>query len=316
MRIVFLGTPDFAVPALAGLHEAGHELVLVVTNPDAARGRGLRPAAPAVKIAGLQLGLEVYQPENVNRRAAVKRLMETAPDLGVVVAFGAILRPKALAVAAQGFLNVHASLLPSYRGSAPINWAIIRGERETGVTIQRMATRMDAGPILAQKRTVIGENETAGELHDRLCTLGAEALVDVVNRIAAGERMPETPQDEALVTMAPKLAKADGRVDWALSAVEIHDLVRGLTPWPGAWSFLLAGGRREKIGLIETAVRTEEPVAGRAGDVLTADDRDGIVVRAGRGSVLISKLKPASGRAMSAGDYMHGHKVAPGDRFE
>ncbi|MDP6439837.1 MAG: methionyl-tRNA formyltransferase [Candidatus Brocadiia bacterium] len=316
MRIVFMGTPEFSVPSLEALCAAGHDVALVVTRPDARRGRGLRSTAPPVKKAALRLALEVYQPESMKRAEALDRVRDVGPGLVAVVAFGEVLRPEVLAVPEHGCLNVHASLLPKYRGAAPINWATIRGERETGVTVQRMSPELDAGPILAQESVAIGGNQTAGELHDRLCVLGAGVLADVVGRLDSGLPVAERPQDSALATAAPKLSKWDGRVDWAAAAEHIRNLVRGLTPWPGAVGRLVGEGGAQEVILLQVKVVPAGDPACAPGTVLRADGREGIIVRAGRDTVEVVKLKPASGRAMSAADFVRGHKVRPGDRFE
>jgi len=315
MRILFLGTPDFSVPALDALHEAGHSVVLVVTRRDSRRGRGRRLAAPPVKEAALRAGLEVFQPRSVNEPEAVDRLRRAAPELGVVVAYGEILRQAALSVAPRGFLNVHASLLPKYRGAAPINWAVIRGEKQTGVTVQRMVPQLDAGPILAQRPIPIAEHDTAGDVHDRLCGLGADLLLEVVNRLERGDEPPERRQDPACASYAPKLTRQDARVDWSRPAEQIRDLVRGLTPWPGASTRFVGADRAEDVVLLRVESVPNDPSSAPPGTVLRADDREGIAVQAGRGAVMIRALRPASGRAMTGADFIHGRRVKGGDRF-
>ncbi len=315
MRIIFLGTPEFSVPSLKALHEAGHEIVLVLTRPDARRGRGRRLILSAVKVAALEMGLGVYQPASVNRPDAVQRLRAAEPELGVVVAYGEMLSADLLTVPPAGFLNLHASLLPRYRGAAPVNWALIRGETQSGVSIVRMTPGLDAGPILAQCSTAIQADETAGELHNRLSELGAAVLADVVGSVSRGEVIPEQPQDPRAVSKAPKLTKKDGRVNWRLPASELRNLVRGLTPWPGAACRFTGQDRSEEVILLEVAVRPEGEARLEPGMVLSADDRGGIVVQAGQGAVEILRLKPASGRAMSGAEYVRGRRVRPGDRF-
>jgi methionyl-tRNA formyltransferase len=318
MRLAFLGTPDFAVPSLDALCRAGHEVALVVTQPDARKGRGLHTTPPAVKAAALRLGLSVYQPAGINTSKAVERLTQAAPELGIVVAYGQILRPAVLDVPMHGYLNLHASLLPAYRGAAPVNWAVIRGEKTTGVTVQRVVLQMDAGPVLAHGTAQIGPEETAGELHERLSRIGAELLAGVVGRLAVGNPPPELEQDHARATFAPKLAKDDGLIDWSLPARSVHNLVRGLTPWPGAAACLVTGVRREEIIVLRARVETAPAGAfedALPGTVVAADDGRGIVVKAGRGLVAVLELKPAAGRAMSASDFLHGRSVRPGDRF-
>ena len=316
MRVLFLGTPEFSVPPLRAIREAGHEVALVVTRPDAAQGRGRQPAEPAVKSAARSMGLTVYQPRSVNRTEAAERLRAASADVGVVVAYGQILKPRVLLTARGGFLNLHASLLPKYRGAAPINWANIHGERETGVTVQRVTPDLDAGPVLAQRRVAVGADETAGELHDRLCEAGSALLVEVLGVMARGENVPALAQDASAVSWAPKLTKEDGRLDWRLGADEIRNRVRGLTPWPGATCCFVGGKRAVDVTLLRAAVGPAAGPDAPPGAVVGIGPREEIIVRAGRGSVIIEKLKPASGRAMDAADFVHGHRVRPGDRFE
>ena len=315
MRIAFFGTPEFSVPTLEALDGAGHAVVLVVTRPDARRGRGRKLAPPAVKAAALRAGLSVFQPHRANQLAAVERLRSAAPELGVVVAYGGLLSGEVLSVPTHGFLNVHASLLPKYRGAAPINWAVMCGEKESGVTIIRMVPELDAGPILAQRSVPIGDDETAGELHDRLCGLGSELLLDVVSRISSGERPPERRQDASAASYAPRLTKKDARTDWNRPAGQIRNRVRGLTPWPGAVCRFLARGGAQDVILLRVAEGVEVRAARDVGEILRADEHEGIVVQAGQGEVIIQMLKPASGRAMTAADFIHGRRVRAGDRF-
>jgi methionyl-tRNA formyltransferase len=315
MRILFLGTPDFSVPPLEALHGSGHDIVLVVSRPDMRRGRGRRPSPTPLKAAALRMGLPVYQPQTLNDAAAVERLRQAQPEIGVVVAYGDVLKHEVLAAPRDGFLNLHASLLPKYRGAAPINWAIISGEKETGVSVQRMARELDAGAILAQQSVAIGDDDTAGELHDRLCERGAVLLLDVVQRLSRGEALPEHPQDPAQASYAPKLTKKDGRIEWHQTAVELRNRVRGLTPWPGAFCRFAGQGRTEDVIVLQVALGPGRVGGVAPGTVLSANDREGILVQAGEGTVIIEKLKPASGRAMTAADYVHGRAVGPGHRF-
>jgi len=316
MRILFMGTPELAVPSLRAVHGAGHEVVLVVTRPDARRGRGQRVSVPPVKRAALELGLELYQPPSVNLRESVEQLRAARPDVGVVVAYGEILRPGVIGVASRGFINVHASLLPKYRGAAPVNWALIRGEAQTGVTVQRMVAELDAGPILAQRSIAIGPEDTAGDLHDRLALAGADLLVEVLAKLEGHGHLAERPQDVSAVTHAPKLTRADSRIDWRWTAIEVHNRVRGLTPWPGAVTRFVSPARGEHVVLLRVAMAADAGQSAAPGTILRADDQGGIVVQCGCGAVIIKHLKPASGRAMSGADFAHGRHVRPGDRFE
>ena len=233
MRIVFMGTPDFAVPSLRELHAAGHDIALVVTQPDRPAGRGRSLRSPPVKGAALAMGLTLEQHETVNTDEFAGRLRNIAPDVLVVAAFGQILREDILDCPSIGAVNVHASLLPAYRGVAPINWVIMEGEKETGVTTMFMARKVDAGEIILTRKTPIGDMETAGELHDRLAALGAELLMETLELIEKGEA-PRTAQDPEKVSYARKLKKSDGEVDWSGTAARVLDRIRGTTPWPGA----------------------------------------------------------------------------------
>jgi len=243
VRIVFLGTSAFACPALCALAKA-HDVALVITQPDrpAGRKRELRPSA--VKTASLDLSLPHAQPERINSEEGINLLRETAPEAIVVSSYGQFLSTKVFSLPPHGTINIHASLLPRYRGAAPINWAIIRGEAETGVTTFFIEKGMDSGEILVQRSRPIGPDETAGELHDRLATLGAEAIIDTLRGLA-DRSLQSTPQREEEATLAPKLSHANGEIDWTKRACDIHNLVRGLNPWPGAFTHL--GGETVKI---------------------------------------------------------------------
>ena len=233
MRLVFLGTPAFAVPTLEAMARAGHEIPLVVTQPDRPRGRGQTAAAPPVKEAALRLGIEVYQPERVRRPEAVERLRSIGSDAMIVVGYGQIIPQNVIDLAPHGIINVHASLLPKYRGAGPIQWAIVNGETRTGVTTMRIDAGLDTGDMLLKAETDIGPEENAVELGRRLSVLGADLLVETLGRL--GEIVPEK-QDPAQATYAPLLKKEDGRIDWSLPAAAIHNRVRGLQPWPGAYT--------------------------------------------------------------------------------
>ena len=315
MRIVFMGTPAFACPSLEALLRAGHEIALVVTKPDKPRGRSGRPMPPEVKRAALSHGLPVLQPEDVNAPDFLAKFCEAAPDVIVTAAFGQKLGNELLAIPRMGGVNVHPSLLPKYRGAAPINWAIIRGEAETGVTIFRMAQRLDAGEIISQVATPIHPDETAGELTGRLAALGAEALVKTLADMAAGRAScrPQAPQG---ATRAPMLKKEDGAMDWTRPADELRNFVRGMTPWPGAFTFHAGGAAPQpmRVTVLSTAAATD-PVPGAAPGVVLGVDKSGIAVATGRGILRILRLKPAGGRELSAEEYVRGHLTRPGDRF-
>jgi methionyl-tRNA formyltransferase len=233
MRLVFLGTPAFAVPTLERVVEAGHEVLAVVTQPDRPRGRGQAPAASRVKQAALRLGLPVYQPERVRRPEAVERLREISADCMVVVGYGQIIPQSVIDLVPLGIVNVHGSLLPSYRGAGPIQWAILNGETRTGVTTMRIDAGLDTGDMLLKAETAIGPDENAVELGQRLAVMGADLLVETLAGLADG-RIAAEKQDNTEATYAPLLKKEDGRIDWTRDAHAIHNQVRGLQPWPGA----------------------------------------------------------------------------------
>lgn len=274
-------------------------MALVITQPDRPAGRGLHLTPPPVKLAAWELGLPLLQPKSINRPEAVETLRSLGLDLLVVAAFGQLLRPVVLQIPRLGCINVHASLLPKYRGAAPIHWAIIHGEKETGVTTFLMDEGMDTGPILLQRRTEIGPEETAGELEERLAKMGAELVVETVEKLWRGELEPR-PQP-ANGPMAPKLHKEDGRIRWEWEAKRIHNLVRGLSPKPGAFT-TWAG---ELVKILRTKVVDEDPQAGPPGFVLSR--RDKLVVAAGKGVLEILELQPAGCRIITGRDFLNGY---------
>lgn len=317
MRLLFLGSPEFAVPTLRALHAAGHSIEMAVTRPDRPRGRSGRPLPTAVKAAAQELGLSVYQPELASDPEAVATLRAVDAELGVVVAYGEILSSEALSTTELGFVNLHASLLPDYRGAAPINWALMRGETRTGVSVIRMAPGLDSGPILAARATDIGQSETAGELADRLAEMGAELVTEVVNRLASGEELAGRQQPSRAGFFARKLTKADGKINWSLSAQEVCDRVRGLTPWPGAYCELRTADGLQRVMLLRVSKGGAVPhEAGREPGTVLRASADGVVVQSGDGAVTIAELKPSGRRAMAVADFLRGHKVEAGDRFE
>ena len=312
MRLIVMGTPAFAVPTLERVVAVGHDVRLVVCQPDRPAGRGQRLQAPPVKAAALRLGLSVEQPDTFRDPAAVALLAERAPEAIVVAAYGQILPRAVLEVAPHGCLNVHASLLPRYRGAAPIPWALLRGEVETGVTIIRLVERMDAGPVLLRRKEAIRPEDDAGSLAERLAVLGAEALVEVLALIAAGQAR-EREQDEGDATYAPKLTAADQMLDWKEPAIALHRRVRALAPKPGAQT--TARGRLLK--LLGADVR--EGVPGRwQGDepgTVVGLEPGGILVRAGEGCLLLTRVQPEGKRPMSAADFARGARLDPGARL-
>jgi methionyl-tRNA formyltransferase len=311
MRIVFMGTPHFAVPSLDALVTQGYEIIGVVTAPDRPKGRGQAVASPPVKVAAERMGLKVWQPERVKRPEAIEQIRVSRPDFIVVVAFGQILPKALLEVPPRGCVNLHASLLPSYRGAAPIQWSVIRGDERTGVTTMLMDEGMDTGPMLLQEAVEIKSEERAGALADRLSEIGASLLCRTVGALERGELTP-VPQDSARATYAPILKKHNGRITWDRPAREIVNLVRGTDPWPGAWTsygdepWRIWSAIAIERGEGQWAPGTIASVRPRAGD------RGRIDVAAGSGWVAIDELQTPSRRRMTATEFLAGHQVKVG----
>lgn len=304
MRIVFMGTPDYAVASLEALIQAGHELVGVFTQPDRPKGRGGRMQAPPAKLLAMQHGIPVFQPQRL-RQDGIEPLRQLKPDLCVTAAFGQILSQEALDIPPLGTVNVHASLLPRYRGSAPVSWCIIKGETVTGVSTMMTDRGIDTGDILLQRSLEILPDETAGELTPRLASLGAALLVETLAAIQRGD-CPRTRQEEAQSSYYPMLDKAMGMVDWQQSASDIHNLIRGMNPWPCAY----ADSPHGRLKLLKAV-----PEAGQAaapGTILAADGRQGLIVQTGEGALRVTLLQAPGGRAMAASDYLRGHPMEAG----
>jgi len=307
LRTVFMGTPDFALQTLQGLIDAGCKMVGVYTQPDRPKGRGKQLAAPPVKVLAQKYDIPVYQPLKLRQPEAVAELEALAPDLIVVVAYGQILPKSVLEIPAHGCINVHASLLPKYRGAAPINKAIIDGETETGITTMYMDVGLDTGDMLVKKTLSIGPEETAGELHDRLASLGRETMEETLRQLCAGTLQREV-QDDEQSTYASMMKKEDGRIDWNLSAQEIHNHVRGLDPWPGAYTTL----NGELLKLAETSPEAAE---GLPGSVIAAD-KNGVCVACGSGSLRIQQLQLAGRKRLAAADFLRGCPLEAGAMME
>jgi methionyl-tRNA formyltransferase len=305
MDVLFMGTPEFAVPTVQALLDSRHALRAVVTQPDKPSGRGRRLSAPPVKQLALENGIPCLQPAILRDPEVVAELGALEPEVIVVAAYGKILPPDVLAIPPKGCINGHASLLPKYRGAAPIQWAIINGERETGVTIILMDEEMDHGPILVQRSAPIAPGETAGELHDRLAAQVADALLEALEGLEAGTISP-VPQDHSQATFAPLLAKEDGRLDWSEPAETLVNRVRGVTPWPGATTTL--DGTPLKVW--RATVGAKE-ASGRPGEVVAVGD-DGLSVACGRGAVLLEEVQVAGKRRMDASSFLRGYQVALG----
>jgi methionyl-tRNA formyltransferase len=293
-----MGTPEFATATLQGLIDAGCNLVGVYTQPDRPKGRGKQLAAPPVKELAVRHALPVFQPTKLRAPEAVAELEALAPDLIVVVAYGQILPKSVLEIPRLGCINVHASLLPEYRGAAPINKAIVDGKTETGITTMHMDVGLDTGDMLIKRSLEIGPNETAGELHDRLAALGCETMLETLDQVCSGTVQPEK-QDDNLTSYASMLKKEDGRIDWALPARQVHNQVRGLDPWPGAYTAL----NGELLKVARTRVEAGPPVA--PGTVVAADG-DGVRVACAEGILVIGELQLAGRKRLPAGDFLRG----------
>ena len=318
LRIVYFGTPEFAVPSLTALLDSRHRVVAVVSQPDRPKGRGQRIHPTPTKTVAVDRGVDVLQPERLKDPELVSRLAAMNPDLGVVAAYGRLIPDGLLAVPSSGMINVHGSILPAYRGAAPVHRAVIAGDTETGVTIMRVIRELDAGATFAMRATPIGPDETSADVERRVATLGAELLLDVVEQIAAGTAS-ETPQDDSRATYAPKLTKDEGRIDWNLPAATVHNLVRGLQPWPQVTARLgtlrLLITRTERIADASAIASTAAEDAG-PGSILHAGP-DGLVVLCGNRTALrVLDLQPEGKRMMSARDFLAGHRIQPGSRLE
>jgi methionyl-tRNA formyltransferase len=312
VKIIFWGTPEFALPSLRALTGEDHEVVAVVTQPDRPAGRGRVLRASPVKVLALDEVIPVLQPEKARGPEFMAQLAAFGADLSVVVAFGQILKPEVLAVPRMGSINVHASLLPELRGAAPINWSIIRGHTETGVTIMRMVDKLDAGPMLFQVREPIGDEETAMDLTERLSEIGAEALVEALALLDEGV-LPDTEQDDSCATFAPRLLRADAHIDWSLPAIDVGRMIRGLDSVPGAWSTL----RADELKLYRPAPvdRAHDAEPGTVLDVRPADPTTGFLVACGSGAVWIREVKPAGRRRMTSAEWLRGRSIEIGARL-
>ena len=308
-RIVFMGTPQFAVPSLMALADAGYSIVGAFTQPDRPAGRGNRLTACPVKQTAQALGIPVFQFEKIRRPEGVAQMRALAPDLAVTAAFGQILTQELLDIPVHGTLNVHASLLPAYRGAAPINWCIINGEKKAGVTIMRTDAGIDTGDMLRAVSTPIGELETAGELTERLSVLGAKLLAETLPDYLAGRIVPQK-QDPALASRQPMLDKSMGEIDWTRPATAIACQVRGLNPWPCAYTDMAEG--RLKIYLARPMYSDAQALPGT---VIVSGAREGLVVRCGEGALEILELQAPGGKRMTAKTYLMGRTIEAGSRF-
>jgi len=307
-RIVFMGTPTFASIILEGLFEDGWNVVGAVTQPDRPRGRGRKVTTPPVSQVAQAHGILVLQPKKIKDGVFLEDLADLRPDMMVVAAYGRILPRDVLSLPPLGCYNVHASVLPAYRGPAPVRWAIINGEETTGITIFRMDEGMDTGDLFVSESLKIGPNETAGMLTERLARLAARMITPVLRDIVEGTAL-FVPQEHDKATVVPILKKGDGRIDWSLSAESIRNRIRGLDPWPGAFTFW----RGKRLRLWEAEAKDGGP-AGRPGDVLSVED-EGVTVRTGEGTLRLKSVQLEGGRRMRAEEFLRGHKMRPGENL-
>lgn len=303
MRILFMGTPEFAQVSLQALLDDGRQVVCVITQPDKPKGRGYEMAMSDVKKLALEKNIPVHQPVTLKDGAIMPLLEEYRPDIIVVVAYGQILPEYVLSFPKYGCINIHGSLLPKYRGAAPIQRAVIDGEKVSGVTSMYMEKGLDTGDMLIKRELPISPEITAGEYHDALAVLGGEVLLETLDKIKEGTLTPEK-QNDSLSTYASQLSKAEGEIDWNNTSEAIYNKVRGLNPWPMAYSFI--GGKRFTIDFVYKCEQSGNP-----GKVLRADE-NGLIVGCGEGSVLIKDIKVEGKKKMSVGDYLRGHTIAEG----
>ena len=307
LKTIFMGTPDFAVPCLEVL-QAKTEVLAVITQPDRPKGRGHNLQASPVKQKALEYNLPVLQPEKIKTEEFTAELEKLQPDLIVVVAFGQILSQRILDIPPLGCVNVHASLLPRYRGAAPIHWSIINGEKETGVTTMLMDAGLDTGDMLLKDKVAITEEMTTEELHDQLMAMGGKLLAETVDGLANGTITPEK-QDDSISNYAGMLNKETGHIDWSKSAVEIHNLIRGLNSWPVAWS--MKDGKNYKFW----RTQVENSNSDKAPGTVVELRKNSFCIATGEGLLEVLEIQPPSKKRMSAGDLLRGHGVAVGDIF-
>ncbi|MDP3482081.1 MAG: methionyl-tRNA formyltransferase [Sulfuricella sp.] len=308
MRLIFAGTPEFAAAALAALIEAGHDIALVLTQPDRPAGRGMRLTPSPVKQLALQRGLSVQQPAALKDAEIQAQLAAVNADAMIVAAYGLLLPPAVLTIPRFGCLNIHASLLPRWRGAAPIQRAILAGDPETGITIMQMDSGLDTGGMLLRAALPITDHDTAQTLHDKLAVLGASSIVSALQQMDLGTLQAQ-PQDDSAATYAAKLSKVEGMIDWHKSAAELARAVRAYNPFPVAQAQL--GAETWRIWQAQVAQRSE----GSPGEILQAD-KDGILVRCGEGALLLKEIQKAGGKRLPVSSFLAGNPVKPGDRFE
>ena len=309
MNIIFFGSSEFAVPSLKALISNSYKVSCVVTQPDKQKGRGLLLAPTVIKTVAEESSLTIYQPQRINAPEAIKFLRDLNPDLFVVVSYGQILSREILEIPKIFPINVHGSLLPKYRGAAPINWAIINGEKTTGISIIKITEKLDAGPIILQKKVDISDDGTSVTLENTLSLSGAELLIDSLKRIANND-YTLTDQEEDKVIFAPKLKKQDGLIDWQKCAKDIYNLIRGCVNWPGAFTYYHA--RLLKIYRAEVIPLSGCPVAHKAGEIIKVS-KDGIIVATGEDNLIIEELQIEGARRMGVEEFIAGHKIQLGE---
>ncbi|MDF2986797.1 MAG: methionyl-tRNA formyltransferase [Eubacterium sp.] len=307
MKIVFMGTPDFAVPSLEMLVNEGYEVAAAVTQPDKPKGRGNKLTAPPVKEFALKHGINVLQPEKIKTPEFIEQIRLLKPDLLITAAYGKILSKDLLEVPSRGCINVHGSLLPSYRGAAPINWAVINGEKKTGITTMFTDVGLDTGDMLLKKELEISADMTVGELHNKMAILGAEVLKETLFELKNGT-LKRIPQEDAESTYAPMMNKELGLIDWNKTAQEVHNLVRGTDPWPGAYTFL--NGNRMRVW--KTSL-TNDKNNGHTNGYIIKVSNEGILVKCSDENILIEEVQFDSSKRMSVRDYIRGHQIDAGE---
>ena len=317
MKIIYMGTPDFAKESLEAIYNAGHEILAVVTNPDKPKGRGMKMMESPVKRYAVEKGLKIYQPEKVKDNTQfIEEMKELKPDIICVVAYGKILPKEILEIPSKGCINVHGSLLPKYRGAAPIQWAIINGEKTTGVTTMYMDIGMDTGDMILKKETAIGENETTGELWERLAKIGAELLVETLQKIEDGTA-PRIPQGEQF-TMAPMLNKEMSKIDWEnKSAEQIKNLVRGLNPIMGTYSYI--NEKKVKFWKVETAkeLPNNKNIENcENGTVIYSNSKDGLYIKAKDGIIKVIEIQGENAKRMNVNDFLRGNEILEGTKLK
>jgi methionyl-tRNA formyltransferase len=309
MRILFAGTPEFAIPSLENLYKKNRE-ILIITQPDKPRGRGLKISPSPVKEFALRNNLVFYTPSNLKDSKFIEIIKEYSPEIGIVVAFGKIIPKELIEIPKFGFINVHPSLLPKYRGPLPINWAIIRGEKKTGISVQFISERIDAGDIIYQKEIEIEEEDTAGTLTEKLKRLSGEVLIEVIEMIK-NNNYERIPQNENLATYAPILKKEDCKISWDKTSEEVHNLIRGLSPAPGAFSYF----KGKMIKILKSKICQDISKDKKNGEVIRVS-QEGILIKTKNSGILIKELQPENRKIMSVREFLCGYKIKEGDFFE